>query len=84
MHQIDLFGKTVHLVWPPVPRLPGGGHCLGRHRSRGRGGPDAGPTDLQLARIFRPLGKAPGTLPPLLGEGVSCQVTEDPDAPRPR
>lgn len=50
----------------------------------GLGGPNACPAGLQRARIFRPLGKAPGTLPPGRGEGVSCQVTEDPDAPRPR
>lgn len=74
-----------HLVSPQVQGL-GGGHCLGSPRLRGQcsgvRGADACLASLQPARIFRPLGKAPEHSP-RLGEGVSCQVTEGPDAPRP-
>lgn len=57
-----LFGKRC--IWSGL-RSRG---CRGEDTARptplpGCRGPDAGPAGLQLARIFRPLGKAPGTPP---------------------
>lgn len=79
----DLLGR------PLILRL-GGLTCLGfpglgQHHSQGRGDPmPAPPVSNQLGFLGLWAKRLERSPHPRLGEGVSCQVTEDPDAPRPR